>query len=312
MRTTIDLVQHGGPSEYHWPLPYPVLMSGTRPNEMDWYRVDRPEWYVGEGWSLTPETAGVATADGRDLSAGPIQGWLNRETMGGAVMIGGRNLEPTTRPHLTVTFAGSVRDDVVLPPGPFLLFINVPFSDWNRPIDYFGISIGASPASRVAIEQFDASATRPIMGFGDGWHEQEFNPRTGVRWRWLSERGELKIRTDPRTISPNAVPLYAIGPLTLHLEGESPRKYFSRGSRLIVRSGDRVVFDEVLSSDFSRDVPITDAAETIVLETDQVFSPADRSSRSADRRHLGLRIFGCEFIAGSSADPRQRTPRTPR
>ena len=74
MRTSIDLVQHGDPVRYRWPLPYPVLLSGVRPNEMDWYRVDRPEWYVGEGWSLTPESAGVATADGRDVSAGPITG----------------------------------------------------------------------------------------------------------------------------------------------------------------------------------------------------------------------------------------------
>ena len=45
MRTTIDLVQHGRPAEYRWPLPYPVLVSGARPNEMDWYRVEPPEWY---------------------------------------------------------------------------------------------------------------------------------------------------------------------------------------------------------------------------------------------------------------------------
>ena len=52
-----------------------------------------------------------------------------------------------------------------------------------------------------------------------------------------------------------------------------------------------MVFDDVLSADFSLDVPIANAADTIVLETDQVFAPADRSTRSADRRHLGLRIF---------------------
>ena len=59
MRASIDLIQHGAPARYRWPLPYPVLLNGTRPNEMDWYRVERPEWYVGEGWALTPETAGA-------------------------------------------------------------------------------------------------------------------------------------------------------------------------------------------------------------------------------------------------------------
>jgi len=123
------------------------------------------------------------------------------------------------------------------------------------------------------------------MAYGDGWHEQEFNPRTGLRWRWLSERGELKVRPNTRAL-----------PAMLHLEGESPRTYFSRGSRLIVRSRDHVVFDASLASDFSLDIPISNVGESIVLETDQVFSPADRSWRkSADRRHLGLRIFKCEL-----------------
>src|SRR5439155_25871714 len=48
-RAAIDLVQHGEPTRYRWPLPYPVLLSGARPDEMDWYRVESPEWYVGEG-----------------------------------------------------------------------------------------------------------------------------------------------------------------------------------------------------------------------------------------------------------------------
>jgi len=54
LRASIDLVQHGEPDRFRWPLPYPLLLGGVRPNEMDWYRVDRPEWYVGEGGALTP------------------------------------------------------------------------------------------------------------------------------------------------------------------------------------------------------------------------------------------------------------------
>ena len=36
--------------------------------------VDRPEWYVGEGWALTPEAAGVAATDRRGLELGAIDG----------------------------------------------------------------------------------------------------------------------------------------------------------------------------------------------------------------------------------------------
>jgi hypothetical protein len=46
-RTDIDLVQHGDPGRYRWPLPYPVLIDGVRPNEMDWYELDAPEWWLG-------------------------------------------------------------------------------------------------------------------------------------------------------------------------------------------------------------------------------------------------------------------------
>jgi hypothetical protein len=148
--------------------------------------------------------------------------------------------------------------------------------------DYVNLDVAASPPAHLSIEQFDASASRTLFGFGDGWHEQEFNPRTGLRWRWLSERGDIKLF--PRATR-----------LVLHVEGESPRKYFSRGSRLVIRSRDTVVFDRVLADDFSLDVPIADAGDTLVLETDQVYAPADRSRRTQDRRHLGLRIFKCEI-----------------
>jgi hypothetical protein len=286
MRTSIDLVQHGEPSRYRWPLSHPVLVSGARPNEMDWYRVDRPEWYVGEGWSLTPEAAGVAAADRRGLAHGPIDGWISRDARGGVLMVGGRNFDAAPSRLMVSTHGTTWSEIATVAPGPFLHFMPVPAADSGSTTGYDGIKIAAFRPAAIAIEQFDASAARPLLGFGEGWQEQEFNPRTGVRWRWLSERGELQVRSrSPRVV--------------LHIEGESPLTYFSRPSRLVVRSGGHVVFDRPLAEDFALDVPIASAGEPIVLETDQAFSPADRSSRTADRRRLGLRIFKCELRASS-------------
>jgi len=65
-----------------------------------------------------------------------------------------------------------------------------------------------------------------------------------------------------------------------------------------VRAGQQVAFDQTLASDFSLDIGIPDVSDTITLETDQIFVPADRSRpwrRSGDLRHLGLRIFKCEL-----------------
>ena len=290
MRTSIDLVQHGEPTVYRWSLPYPVLVSGVRPNEMDLYRVDRPVWYVGEGWALTPEAAGVADTDRRGPSSGPIDGWISERVFGGAIVIGGRNFSSTAT-TVAIDTGGRAPSlpEIMAPPGPFLRVIELPFVEPPISDDYVKLAVRASPGSRVAIEQFDATDARSgrlIFGFGNGWQEQEFNPRTSLRWRWLSERGEIQLAPSGE-------------PMVLHLEGESPLKYFSRPSRLSVRAGDRVVHESALSTDFSFNVeiPASRAKGTgiITLETDQVFVPAERSPRSADRRHLGLRIFKCEL-----------------
>jgi hypothetical protein len=296
LRASIDLVQHGDPQRFRWTVPYPVLLSGARPNEMDWYRIDRPDWYVGEGWALTPEAAGVAHADQRGPSLAAIEGWIDSRALGHDMMIGGRNLDNASHPRLTVSIGGRPFVDQALNPGPFLIVRRLP-ADLVAPSDprtYAKVTAQATSGSRVAIEQFDTSATRALTGFGEGWHEQELDPRSGVRWRWLSERGELEVVPNVKL---RAVDWVDDEPLMLHLEGESSRKYFSRDSVLTVRSGDQRLLTMPITEDFSVDIPITRLP--IVLETDQVFSPADRSRRSADRRHLGLRIFKAEVRKAS-------------
>ena len=297
MRTTIDLVQHEEPVRYRWPLPYPVLVGGVRPNEMDWYRVDRPEWFVGEGWSLTPESAGVAEGDRRDLSHGPIDAWINRDAFGtdhgsGVLMIGGRSFDPTLQPRLSVEIAGRSVLDETLRPGSFLRSTPLPLDVATA--DYARVTVRATPNARVAIEQFDASARRTVFGFGQGWHEPELNPRNGKRWRWLSERGVIEV-WPPATHDADVL-TGRIG-VTLHLEGESPVRYFPHSSLLTIRSGDHVVSVKRLESDFSFDVtiPADQLAASLIFETDQVYVPAERSRRTQDRRHLGLRIFKCEI-----------------
>jgi hypothetical protein len=293
MRHVVDLIGRGAagtePVRYRWRVPYPILLSGVRPNEMDWYRIRRPEWYVGEGWDLTPEAAGVAAVDRRGLSSGPIEAWIAREALSGMLALGGRNFDPAASPRLQLLVNDRLRDEAVVAPGFFLRFVPLePMPDPSA--DFANVTIRATPAARVGIEQFDATSARALFGYGQGWHEPEFNPQNGLRWRWLSERGELRIRAPA-----------GVSRCTLHLEGESPRKYFSRGSRLIVRAGGQAVFDQVLSADFSIDaaIPVSggwDRETTISLETDQVWIPAEQSWRpTGDRRHLGLRIFKCQL-----------------
>ena len=55
----------GQRGDYRWPFAQTDLIGGVRPNVMDWHLIQPPDWYLGEGWSLTPETAGVARDEGR-------------------------------------------------------------------------------------------------------------------------------------------------------------------------------------------------------------------------------------------------------
>jgi hypothetical protein len=282
-RTEAALFDRPEPHRYRWSVPYPVLLGGVRPNEMDWYQFDRPEWYVGEGWALTPEAAGVAGEDHRGPGVLPIHGWIRRRSEAMTMVVGGRNLGSGSLSHIGVSIDEHALDGWDAPPGFFLRLIDVPAADDQQGSGYEAVTVAADSGA-VAIEQFDAQpASVPVFGFGTGWQEQEYDGATGRRWRWLSEGGQLQLRNAAR-------------PLVLHLEGESPRKYFSRPSRVLVRAGNRVLLDRALGGDFSLDVPIPPAQardETLTIETDQVFIPAERSRRTGDHRHLGLRIFTC-------------------
>lgn len=287
-RAQVDLIDHPDPIRYRWTLPHPVLMGGVRPNEMDWYRLDRPEWYVGEGWALTPEAAGVSEIDRRGLAHGQIEAWIHRSVLGaGRLLIGGRNFEPAGQTQVTLAIDDHNVDELTVMPGAFLHVSTLPAVAVDpAATEYHRLTIEAAPPARVGIEQFGASSRRPLLGFGAGWQEPEFNPTTGLRWRWLSERGELRIVTRD-------------GPIALRIEGDSPLRYYSRPSRLVVRARARVLFDRQLSSDFAETVTIPAGAlgpdGIVTLETDQIFVPADQSRGSLDRRHLGLRIFTCEL-----------------
>src|SRR5205814_1833129 len=145
---------------YRWGLPYSSLVSGARPDEMDWYQVARPEWYVGEGWALTPEAAGVANADKRGLVYGPIHAGIARSvrSAGGTIMIGGRSFDPALRPRITATLDGAMILDETLSPGAFLEFALPTGSPADASADYSVLTIATQPRAAVAIEQFDASA----------------------------------------------------------------------------------------------------------------------------------------------------------
>jgi hypothetical protein len=296
MRTDLALFDHLVSRErtYAWPLQYPVLIGGVRPGNMQWHVFDAPGWYLGEGWVLTPETAGVAQEDRRGPGIAPIEGWIRRRRDALTLMIGGRNLVvdgPSVRGGVAID--GRSIDDLVVAPGAFLRFLRLPEGALDGAGRYARVSIAAD-STRLSIEQFDAQSPGQLMfGFGEGWHELEYNPTTGRTWRWMSERGAIRVR--------GVVPVLGEGhPRMFRLSLTGETEPLPRPSRVTVRIADRVIAQFTVGREFSVQTVIPVdllAAEerAILVETDQVVVPAERSRRTQDRRHLGLRVFDVQL-----------------
>jgi len=127
-----------------------------------------------------------------------------------------------------------------------------------------------------------------LLGFDQGWQEPEYNPQTGRSWRWMSESATLRVHPGGHDV-------------VLRIEGESPRRYFPRPSVLRVMAGDREIARLEPSSDFVFESVVPAAAlaasgDVVTLTSDQMFVPGDRD-RSADRRHLALRLYSIAGLA---------------
>jgi hypothetical protein len=283
LRSDLALVDHRPPrGSYVWPLRFPVLLGGVRPNTMDWYDLELPGWYLGEGWALTPETAGLAREDGRGPGIAPVQGWVRRRADAAVMMIGGRNLSPAPS-RLRVEIDGRRVDERDIAPGFFLQMLDLPPGALTGPGDYATMTVTAG-TDRLGIEQFDLqSRGGVVVGFGDGWYEHEYNPATGSEWRWTSDRATLRIRAEGQ-------------PVTLKLRGET--ELFATTSHVVIRTGDRVLAREAVRSTVSLSIGIpaemVGRRETVItVETDLTHVPAERRPGSHDHRRLGVRVYEC-------------------
>jgi hypothetical protein len=248
---------------------------------MDWHRIESPDWYLGEGWALTPETAGTAREDRKGPGYGPVQGWIRRNTGPGTLMVGGRNLAAAgPAAKLQITVDGTSVLDESIPPGFFLRMIPLPSTGGEG--GYAPVTV-TSDSPELAIEQFDAQpAGRVVYGFGDGWNEQEYNPTTGVLWRWSSDRAAIRVRAEGNGLA-----------LTLRGEIEA-----ASTSHVMVKAGDTVAAAFDVERTFSRTVIIPrallSAPETVLtIESSASYVPARTRWRSGDQRTLGLKLVEC-------------------
>ncbi|MEO7271253.1 MAG: DUF2723 domain-containing protein, partial [Vicinamibacterales bacterium] len=291
-RTDLALIDPASRSvtRYRWPFNAATYVGGARPNEVDLVTVARPGWFLDQGWSLTPEAAGVTQRDGWGPHRRPSIGWITRRSGDAVLMMGGRHLGSPADPPVTITV--TLDDQPLLTfevtPGFFLRFEPIAAERLAGEGRVGKLAVSASQSGGgavppVAIEQFDLQPPNvPELGFDTGWHEPEYNPATGRSWRWMSERATMAVRG-------------GAGDVTLRISGEATRRYFPRGSRFTVSAGGQAVATAEIGQDFELEVRIprdllTKADGRVSFETDQMFIPGDREG-TADRRHLAVRLY---------------------
>jgi len=274
-----------------WPFREEAFVAGARPGGADLYTMSAPGWMLDRGWALTAEIAGVTANARLGPHIEPSVAWVRARQTGDTLILGGRYLGGEGAPpaRLTLTTAdGQVMAALDVSPGPFFETIVLPAGALDGH-GYVPLRVsaagahGATPASPLALEQFDIQPEGQILlGLLAGWQEPEYNPATGRAWRWMSDRAELWVRPVDRDV-------------TVTLDGESPAAYFDRAPDVRVMAGDTELARFSPSTDFVQRITIPaavlDAAEgRVTLESDLSFSPAERSG-AADQRRLALRIY---------------------
>jgi hypothetical protein len=251
-----------------------------------------PGWFVEEGWSLTPEAAGMSRLMTRGPHLGPITAMIRRRNDATRMLVGGRNLAGPTDPaaQFTIAIDGTAFQQFEAAPGFFLHVFEIPPGRLMGEGELASLTIHSVPVSGAvpiptAIEQFDLQGADDFMwAYDRGWQEAEYSPAFGV-WRWTTEASTIRIVGAPR-------------PLRVKVTVESPLRYFDDAPLVRAVAGERDVAVTTIATarEWSFDVPADALAASgglITIETNQTFVPAERSG-VPDQRRLGLRVFSVQ------------------
>jgi hypothetical protein len=282
----LDVVRYG------WRVADRPELSGTRPTGVDWYRLPAPGWFAEEGWSLTPETGGQARVTAKGPDQQPIRAWIRSRAAPMHALIGARHLGEPGEPaaEVEVRLDDRIVDRWTIAPGDAnpVRFLDLPAeSRDDRAYGLLTISSrsadGDGRRAAVAIRQFDAQdAARLIYGFGEGWHELEYDPASGRLWRWTSEQSVLRLHGPPQDVR-------------ITIRGESPLRYFDTPPTVRLIAADHTVAERQLTGDFewTATVParlVAKGGGAIAIALDRAYLPG-AAEGTTDARRLGLRLF---------------------
>ena len=296
-RTDLDLFDRRSLQKvegYPWDVAERPEFGGARPVGAEWYRLAAPDWIVGEGWSLTPEAGGRVRAEGSGVNHRPIEAVVRRQPGPLVALVGGWYLgaagDPAT--ELTLELDSSrvetwTHDHRTAGPG-FLHVVRFPGGVPAGDGAYATLRLtarraGGGPAGELAIRQFDIHReSGAMLAFDRGWHEDEYNPTTGLRWRWSSDRIRPVRR---RRLGRHAGPEGRVAPEVLRRTADSPGDHgCDHLGRVETRCGLRVAHTHT-----ARHAAARRRCRDGVTRSRVPPGPAEGTS---DTRRLGLRIFG--------------------
>ena len=290
----IDPMSRRDSTELRWPLVARPAFGGMRPSAVRWHRMPAPGWFAEEGWSLTPEAAGMSRLMGRGPHLEPITAMVRRRPGAVRLLIGGRNLAGPKDPaaRFTIAIDGVAFRQWESAPGFFLQVFEIPAGQLTgegplAQLTVHSVAAAGSAPIPTAIEQFDLQADDALMwAYDAGWQEAEYAPALGV-WRWTSDRASLRITGPPQAVR-----------ITLSIE--SPLRYFDQAPLVRAMAGSREVAVTTISTsrDWTFDVPadaLTASSGTLTIETNRTFVPSE-TGEGADQRRLGLRVFTVQVV----------------
>jgi energy-coupling factor transporter ATP-binding protein EcfA2 len=158
----------------------------------------------------------------------------------------------------------------------------------------------AGPTLKSLGSQFGLQPLDAVQfAFAEGWHEDELQPRTGLRWRWSSGESWIQVWPVDRDVR-------------IRLAAESPLKTFDEAPIVTLTAGARelarVTPDDAFAIDAIVPADVLRAANgRIVLRSSRTFVPADHVAagdpRRGDHRALGLRVFEAAVTDASRLTP---------
>ena len=283
----LHLRQHVG-----WPMPVASVLGGMRPHAFDWYDVTPPQWVLGDGWSLTPELAGLSAAAGQGPSTTGATALVRASIGEATVVIGGRHVAPSG--------GGAGRAGGAPWPGVVAarrrasrrvrLHLDAPVPGRGRvgvPAARGADGSRAAGEERVLLEQFDVQPVgTPVLALERGWYEPERDVVTGRTWRWIADQSALRV-------------VGATGDVRLVIAGTYPRHY-DRAPVLEIFAGTERIASHTLTRPF-RVEQVVSARQLagdgrLTWRVSPSFVAGERTG-TADARRLALEIASLQVHA---------------